>query len=789
MSNILQKLFIEIPVLIPGYTIRHWNPSVTNVVTTKIFHWVPGTSYSETFNGTISFETPSPYYTVVHYADGSTSLLETGVPLTKKVSFVQINALNGSWSVIEYFNADGSTTTTMSGTTQGYYVTENVTNLVTTPGYYSYTVQPDTYSISYSPNTGWNSSARSIASVLSNGTGKFSPRVDVTGAVVGLNEVFDSSKSDYFEISFGIYFNRGYYRVVEQGVFKTNGLTYQTDDIFSVSRTNNEIFYAINDQVFYKSSALSYDELLLDCSLYSGGDSIYNASLSDISDVIASSAFITALGNTYAQPKATANILTQSNLTFSGIYSSNTGVNANVNITAVSVLTNNKQFGGYPTIAAASTLTSVGHSLTGIQASLGGLTVKATSGYEAYAEIIVSLPAMTASAGAGFVVANFTYIAAAFEAITSESICLTGETNLDHTVSLQPMSALLSNKLYAGITGSFGSMDVYAGQFPDLGNYAVLPFITSSISASGYSTDFNSGTLTFIDSTIEGYGGAITEEEAINFVDLSTFSCIGTHLDHGNANIAFSTFTLSSTGIGYGTSNTSIGFISSTITSFGGTNAAIAAPVFSLAGTGSYIPLGGANLDFLTWSISSTGTLDATGNATIGFPTFTSVWGSAALPAPFLNLAATGSVAIANSVAYVLNIMTNESTRYTNQIWDHIVVLGNKPYGVTSTGLYLLEGATDNGVAIDTYMATKETDLGTNMAKSIPTIYLNSDTQTYTTAYMDGVAQTPQASSFTGRKCHLSRGAEARYVKLKISGIKNLQGLEILPELKSRRVK
>lgn len=84
MSNILQKLFIETPVLIPGYTIRHWNPSVTNVVTTKIFHWVPGTSYSETFNGTISFETPSPYYTVVHYADGSTSLLETGVPLTKK---------------------------------------------------------------------------------------------------------------------------------------------------------------------------------------------------------------------------------------------------------------------------------------------------------------------------------------------------------------------------------------------------------------------------------------------------------------------------------------------------------------------------------------------------------------------------------------------------------------------------------------------------------------------------------------------------------------------------------
>lgn len=653
----------------------------------------------------------------------------------------------------------------------------------------SYVLNGSKYELVYDPNLGWNSSARTIDSITGDGTANFSPRIDITGAVIGLNEVFDSLTSNYQEISFGIYFTRGTYKVVEQGVLKTTALTYQANDIFSIARTSGEIFYSINNKVFYKSAITSIDELLIDCSLYAGGDAIYNAELLSVSNVVGSNAAILSTSSNYAQPKAVAGIEAQAGLSFSGIYRDALGVKASASIIALATLTNNKQFGGYPSIAAASTSTATSRSLTGANLSLGSLTTGVTSGYVTYAEVNASLPSMTVDASVNNVVSNFTYIAAALGSLSINASCLTGETTLDSTASMSPLVVLASDHAYAGMTGSLAPMEVSAVASTYVDNYAGIPFITSSILASGYLTDPNSAALTFIDSTIEGYGGAITEEEAVNFADFPTFTCTGTHLDYGNANIAFSTFTLSSTGLGYGTSNASVGFISSTITSFGGVNASLAAPVFSLSSTGSYIPLGGASLDFLTWAVSSTGTLDASGSATIGFPVFTSVWGSAALPAPFLNLAATGSVAIANSVAYVLNIVTNESTRYTNQNWDHIVVLGNKPYGVTSTGLYLLEGATDNGVAIDTYMATKETDLGSNMAKSIPTIYLNSDTLTYTTAYMDGVAQTPQASSFSGRKCHLSRGAEARYVKLKISGIKNLQGLEILPELKSRRVK
>lgn len=682
---------------------------------------------------------------------------------------------------------DAATGQILTGIIKNIYYTT-----VVTPGYYSYYTEP-AYAIPVvDPNIGWNGSARSIESIQYDGTATFQIRVDTVGAVVGLNDVSKKLASGYMDIPYGILFTKGLFSVIENGIVKTGKIPFSAYDYFSIARSNEDVFYLLNDVIFYKSRIPSINqELSIDASLYIAQDAITFATIGGttlIDQAVADTISVNA--SVYAQPKAVAQISAKSTVSFSGVYSDQEGYHSSAAITGQSDLNILTQFGGYPAIVAQAYIDPVyPYSQTGVSAKLGAMTARLTSGYISYTAVNASLPAMTADALMNGITVDINLLNGYFPPLGIDAHCLTGQTTLASTMPLSPMRAFGADRAYAEIAVSFSPMINFAGQNPDLGNHGLLPFVTPTLLASGHSSDINSGTLTFIDSTIEGYGGAITEEDAINFADFSNLSGTGTHIDYGNANIAFSTFTLSSTGIGYGTSNASIGFISSTITSFGGVDASIAAPVFSLDSTGSYIPLGGADIGFLTWSISSTGTLDARGSATIGFPVFTTIWGSAALPAPFLNLSATGSVAIANSVAYVLNIVTNESTRYTNQIWDHIVVLGNKPYGVTSTGLYLLEGATDNGVAIDTYMTTKETDLGSNMAKSIPTIYLNSDTQTYTTAYMDGVAQTPQASSFSGRKCHLSRGAEARYVKLKISGIKNLQGLEILPELKSRRVK
>lgn len=802
MSNILQKLFIENYNLVQGPTLQKWNAPVIRTQNMPFPQEIPVLNQLglTTSNQLVSAVIGSdiPYQWVVN-VDTTGSF--------PKISSVVFTPVDKSWSVLLTPDTDSLTdprwniysTGAVSVGVDYAYLGEDFYNFpnevritATSPGYYSQVEQPTYYAAHYDSDKGWNSSARSSTTIVGDGTASFSSRIDTTGAVVGLNELFDSSGSGYFEISYSILFKKRTYSVVEQGTIKTSALVFNVDDVFSISRVNDDIFYLINGTVFYKSLRPSTDELLLDCSLYAAGDAIYNAVLLDGSNIIEADAAITTTSSVYAEPKATATLEARSATGFTGVYDIDGDVYAVVNISGGSTLEVAQSFGGYPVLSSSSNLTAISHTATGVTAALGAMTALLSTRLSPFAEINVKLSSMTGQASIGELIIENTTISGGFERFYVDARLLSGENTLDTIMPLPAMTVLAADPPYAAISGTLASMNGYAGEYQDFGNYAFVPFITSSILASGYLTELNGADLEFIDidlTVIESYGGAITEEEAVNFADFSTFSCTGTHLDYGNANIAFSTFTLSSTGIGYGNSTASIGFISSTITSFGGVKADITAPVFNLSGTGSYIDLGGASLDFLTWSVSSTGTLDASGNATIGFPVFTSVWGSAVLPAPFLNLSATGSTAVANSIAYVLNIVTNESTRYTNQNWDHIVVLGNKPYGVTSTGLYLLEGATDNGVAIDTYMATKETDLGSNMAKSIPTIYLNSDTLTYTTAYMDGVAQTPQASSFTGRKCHLSRGAEARYVKLKISGIKNLQGLEILPELKSRRVK
>lgn len=799
MSNILQKLFTTGYTLVPKQTIRRWNRPVTKVQSMPFPTGIPLVN----IGGTSTTEVRSPVINdVIPYQWVAKAVKYQGNVGVTEITFV---AVDNSWYVtlvaepqaglvpqwLIYKSGAGLSVAVdyvYGGRSYHTYPTD-VQVSVTTPGYYSYETIPAYYELQYDPNKGWNSSARSIASILGDGTATFSSRIDTTGAVVGLNELYDSLGSNYFEISYGILFTKRSYSIVEQGTAKTGKTLFNVTDEFSISRVNDDIFYLKNGVVFYKSLIPSTDELLLDCSLYMAGDVIYNASLVNGSSIIASAANITATSSIYAQPRATADITAQSTTGFTGVYSIDNGIYALANINAVSIIKVNKDFGGYSDITSTSTLTAISHSTTGISVSLGAMTAKLTQGYEFYAEIKASFTPMTAQAGIGELTIENTYIAGVFEGFLVDAIGLTGETTLDTIMALPAMTMLAADHPYAAISGTLASMKSQAGEYYDYGNYAFVPFITSSILASGYITDPNSAALTFIDSTIEGYGGAITEEDAVNFADFSTFSCTGTHIDYGNANIAFATFTLSSTGIGYGTSNASIGFISSTITSFGGVNASLVAPVFSLASTGTYVPLGGAALDFLTWSVSSTGTLDASGSATIGFPVFTSVWGGSVIPAPFLSILATGAETVANSVAYVMNIVTGESSRYTSQVWDHIITIGDKPYGVTSTGLYLLEGETDNGLAIDSYIVTKETDLGTYMAKSVPIIYLNSDTQTYTTIYMDGVAQAQRASSFSGRKCHLSRGAEARYVKLKIAGIKSLQGLELLPEQKSRRVK
>jgi len=139
--------------------------------------------------------------------------------------------------------------------------------------------------------------------------------------------------------------------------------------------------------------------------------------------------------------------------------------------------------------------------------------------------------------------------------------------------------------------------------------------------------------------------------------------------------------------------------------------------------------------------------------------------------------------------AFVLNVHTGEVSRYTNYPFSNIIHVNGKPYGVMDDGLYLLEGDDDVGTEINGTLITKETDFGIYQNKNVNYVYLNSDTETILTSFINGSEQNSYTSIFAGRKTKLGRGAKGRYWKFKLEKIKKIEGLEILPQSLQRRVR
>ncbi len=122
------------------------------------------------------------------------------------------------------------------------------------------------------------------------------------------------------------------------------------------------------------------------------------------------------------------------------------------------------------------------------------------------------------------------------------------------------------------------------------------------------------------------------------------------------------------------------------------TGAAITAPLFKLSASGTAQNYGGASL------LAPSPRLGAQAQA----------W----LIAPGATLTAAGTAVVtATYEAYALNLNhppaqrgipeIDELTRYTNFPFTHIVRYQNSYYGANSTGLYLLEGTTDDGALIE----------------------------------------------------------------------------------------
>lgn len=153
------------------------------------------------------------------------------------------------------------------------------------------------------------------------------------------------------------------------------------------------------------------------------------------------------------------------------------------------------------------------------------------------------------------------------------------------------------------------------------------------------------------------------------------------------------------------------------------------------------------------------------------------------------SLVAIGEQSFTFSAAVIMNLKTNQVSRYQNFPFSHITRLGDTYYGMGSNGIYELTGALDGEIPVNGTIWGKAHDFGVFNSKNTPYMYINGDDEYTVTAYVDSEEQPPFTSAFGGRRVRLARGNKGRYWSFKIEGIFKLQGVEFMPDNISRRVK
>lgn len=307
-----------------------------------------------------------------------------------------------------------------------------------------------------------------------------------------------------------------------------------------------------------------------------------------------------------------------------------------------------------------------------------------------------------------------------------------------------------------------------------------LPALTVYASAHD-STGEYSAVITLPKLTLAAYGGA----NAVCVLPALAVTITGTSTNWGRA--AFSLPSLSASGAG-------------TVTTGG--SAAITLPMFSVVGyTGAVLSatLGGvtvaatgttggvasitARLPMLV--VEATGTAQNRGGANITLPAVRAANSAVAwLMLPGLRVTATGTAVVAATYeAYALNLnhssdTNDEVTHYTNFPFTHVVRYKNSYYGANSTGLYLLDGTTDDSVPIAWSMKTAFTDFDTDYLKNISMAYfggrlgpnatigvVEGESGEFTYSY-----STPRGSTAQNYRQPFGKGLRARYYAIFAGG-------------------
>lgn len=228
---------------------------------------------------------------------------------------------------------------------------------------------------------------------------------------------------------------------------------------------------------------------------------------------------------------------------------------------------------------------------------------------------------------------------------------------------------------------------------------------------------------------------------------------------------------------------------------YGGVVCSVTTPVATVAVSGTGGATVGVAVTLPMFEVVASVTAQNYGSVIVEAPAARMATGlQAYVLAPMAQLVAVGTATVAATYeAYALNLkhtrppqpgeqQVDEMTHYTNFPFTHIIRHQNSYYGVNGTGLYLLEGTTDNGVAISYEARTHITDFNETRHKTLVSAYIGGRlgaSSTVTLYVGDGTPKpysftTPRGAAAQNYRQRFGLGIKHRYFALGIAGSKEL---------------
>ncbi len=625
---------------------------------------------------------------------------------------------------------------------------------------------------------GWNAGAVGVA--VQGGNCILSLQVSPTsiGVVAGLNN--GNEGAGYTEIDYGIYFTHGRAVVYELGVPKSSPVTFVTGDVFRVQRLGVLVRYLKNDMVLYTSDVTSYGLLFADASLYSGGDKIVAAW-----EVIGSaSGSMLPLGGLGANKR-----YAESRGSLMAVTGSATATGMNESFGVMSPLAGGGSNKPYAS-AQGEMLPMRGEATAGLSGSLGVLLPLAgTAANKPYASAQGVLSPLSGEASTGLLQPSYTLASGSLAVLLGSSRVLTGEVS-SVSAGLLPLAGLSANHAYTESRGTLIPLQGFSAQAVVVDGHAFLAAPAGTLYAAGHdSTGENAANITAPMADLSAFMGMAANVRAPR----ATLSASATGTNWLTAEVTAPAGTLAASGTVSGISRADLHAPMATLIGYGGTVASITLtghPTLQASMTSGSVSQAGITAPMAELTLFEL-TTEAYCSADLIAPmgqmgSTLQAW----IMAPMATLTAIGTAVVTASYeAYAVNLNHNdpavhdELTRYTNFPFNRVVRYQGSYYGANATGLYLLEGTTDDGVAIQWNFKTAMTDFKSPFLKTVVSAYFGGRLGSAATIDLHVGEDGAQSYSYaTVRSDHaqnyrqtFGRGLKSRYYALGASGADTLE--------------